>query len=203
VWGGYSLSQASAALADAETKAPGAVRDSALASGVASAQSGILATPSDPRLWNTIAELRVQQTISGAAGGISPTLLYASAGASQHAAELAPRDAAAQARLAYVKSLQRDAPAAAAALAKSYDADYTPAPAYAQRRLQASGRAWSAMDEKLRARAIAEACSMAGRSTADREQVQRMRMTYADAGMALALDTVLADATCQPIPDVK
>lgn len=200
VWGGYSLSRASDALNLALVKDPGAERNKALASGAASAQSGISVTPDDPRLWNTIAEIRLEQAMAGGAGAVSPTMLLASAGASEHAAKLSPRDGAAQARLAYVKSLQRDAEASATALTQSYDADFTVTPAYAQRRLETSGRAWNAMDDSLRNRVMAEACAVSTRSEEDRAQVQRLRMSFADVGMAIELDRVLADPACGGTP---
>lgn len=197
LWAGYALGQSSEALAEAAGKNAGADRDKALARAQTSAQSGIAATPDDPRLWDALAETRLQQAVAGGAGRISPTLLTASAEASARAAVLAPREGGVQARLAYVRSLQQNAGAAAAALKLSYELTST-STAFGHRRLETAGRAWVAMDETARRDVVAEACLIAGRSEADRKRLGDLRMGYAAAGLAIELDKVLADPTCKP-----
>jgi hypothetical protein len=198
LWAGYALAQSGEALAEAAGKSAGADRDKALARAQANAQNGIAVTPDDPRLWDTMAETRLQQAVAGGVGRVSPTLLSASAEASARAATLAPRDGAVQARLAYVRSLQQNAPAAAAALKHSYELTSTSAD-FGHRRLETAGRAWTALDASVRQDTVAEACLLAGRSEADRKRLGDLRMGYAAAGLAIELDKVLADPTCKPV----
>lgn len=198
LWAGYALAQSSDALAEASGKSAGGDRDKALARAEANAQNGLAVTPNDPRLWDMLAETRLQQAVAGGAGRVSPTLLAASAEASARAATLAPREGAAQSRLAYVRSLQQNANAAAAALKTSYELSATSV-VYGHRRLETAGRAWVALDETARRDIVGEACLLAGRSEADRKRLSDLRMGYAAAGLAIELDKVLADPTCKPV----
>jgi hypothetical protein len=197
LWAGYALAQSGEALAEAASKGAGVDRDRALARAQANAQNGLAVTPEDPRLWDALAETRLQQAVAGGAGRVSPTLLTASAEASARAATLAPREGAVQARLAYVRSLQQNAPAAAAALKQSYDLTSTSA-TFGHRRVETAGRAWVALEPGVQRDAVAEACLLAGRSEPDRKRLSDLRMGYAAAGLAIELDKVLADPTCKP-----
>lgn len=198
LWGGYAAAYAGEALRGAQTLPRGAARDQQLDRAQASASDGLKIAPDDPRLWNLLAETRLQQSIAGGVEALSPALLVASAQASAQAAALAPHDVGVQARLGYVKSLQGDAEAAAAALTQSYRLDSF-SPLYGFRRVVTAARAWRALDAKARRDVVSEACLLAGRSENDRARLYQMRMSFADPGLALALDDVFADPACKPI----
>ncbi|MGE3867669.1 MAG: hypothetical protein AB7G04_12225, partial [Hyphomonadaceae bacterium] len=121
LWAGYAAAYANEAVAAAQAAPRGPVRDAALEKAHALAQNALHVSPRDPRLWNTLAETRLLQASAREGAQLSATLLASSAQAAARAAALAPHDGAPFARLAYVESLRRNAPAAAEAMKRSYE----------------------------------------------------------------------------------
>jgi hypothetical protein len=195
VLGGYDAVYADNALRAATLAENGRTRDKALAVALHHVDAGLGLTPNDPRLWGSRAEALLRQALS-ASEAARPKLLSASVQASKHAATFAPSDSSVQARLALVLALAGERKAAAAALERSYDLDIA-STVFGHRRLEAAGRAWPELDAASQRSVANEACVLAGRSAGDRARMQRLRFGAADAGLALALDQVLADGACR------
>jgi hypothetical protein len=194
--GERARARAEAALEAAQSLPRGAARDRQLAATQIIAHNGVDLTPDDAGLWNLLAETQLMQATTAAITSISDDLLAAAADASVRAANLAPQDPAASARIALVRSLQVDGKAeVSAALAQSYAARAFD-PVLGQRRLEAAGRAWPALNEAVRSETLLEACQLARRGAAERTKLYDLRMGAADPGMALALDRIMADPSC-------
>ncbi len=193
--GGYEAVYADNALRVATQAEAGAARDKALVEALDYVDAGLGFTPNDPRLWSARAEALLRQALSASEAARSK-LLNASVEASTQAAAFAPNDGSVQARLALVLALAGERKPAAGALARSYDLDAA-SDIFGHRRLEAAGRAWMELDAATQRRVAGEACVLAGRGAADRARMQRLRFGAADAGLALALDQVLADGACR------
>ncbi len=194
--GERALERGQAVLAQAASLPRGAERDSVLADVLTIADRGVDMSPHNAGLWNLLGEAQLLQATTAALGTVSPDLLVAAANSSTQAARLAPADAAAPARIAFVRSLQTDGRSAVgAALAQSYSASAFDR-ALSLRRLEAAGRAWPELSEKVRADALLEACQLARQGKAERDALYDVRMGDADPAMALALDRIMADESC-------
>lgn len=192
---GFSLRDATGAaagalgLAAAEEAAAmpiGHARDAKLDEAQGRLSEALQARPDDARLWNALAATRYLQATGAEVRTISQPLVAAAVHAAQRAAELAPEDPVAQARIAQAMSLQARAPrgAALAALMRSYQLkamDETLAPI----RADAAGRLWRELDAATRAAAEAEACL-----------ARRGGAVLADVFSAAA-----ANAACAPPPE--
>jgi hypothetical protein len=193
--GGYDAVYADNALRAATQAEKGPARDRALADALAYVDAGLDFTPNDPRLWGSRSEALLRQAL-GASEAARSKLLGASVQASTHAAAFAPNDSGVQARLAQVLALSGERKQAAAALTRSYDLDSV-STVFGHRRLEAAGRAWPDLGAAGQRSVVREACTLAARGPSDRARLRRLRFGAADAGLALALDEILADGACR------
>lgn len=171
---------------EAATLPIGAQRDRRLDEAQAWLSEALAIRGPDAALWGALAETRYYQATGAEVRTLSPALIGASLEAAQAAAELAPDDARAQARLAAALSIiEGRGQAAAAALTRSYqlaplNAELAPL------RAQAAGRVYARLDGRTQTEALGEAC-LARR---------------AGATLAPVFAAITTDPTCVPLsPD--
>lgn len=194
--GGRAFTRGHAALQEATLLPRGAARDRALRDVQKIADEGVDLAPDDPNLWNLLAETRLMQATTAAIEVVSNDLLNAAEKASARAASLAPNDPAPPARIAFAKSLRDgNKSEVGAALAHSY-AVRPFDPDIGLRRLEAAGRAWTALSDVVRKEALLEACQLARQGKRERDALYELRMGSADPGMALAIDAIMIDPSC-------
>jgi hypothetical protein len=202
LYAGFVAASGEAALADAQSLKRGAERERLIATLQARVSDAVRYSPDNPRLWSIIAETRLMQATSTGLNNVSSVLVEAARKAAATSIKLAPNDSGAHARLAMVEALASDQAKGAAELARSYELDAN-SKTIGHRRVEVAGLVWRSLSDRAQRDVEGEVCSLAANSERDQAQIQNVRMTIADPGLALEIDRIFADPGCRPTPEVQ